>query len=310
MVFSALPHTPGPYLFRTYKNEPEPGDGFEPEYGGPPEDCQIWEAARATSAAPGYLKSIKIKKRVLVDNIQVVQNPAYIDGAMACNDPTYDLMKEIKVHRRWRPGQPWEDLGIKLVLTLGTGLKPTTKVKARGLAATYAGELSSTVKAHILRPGRTEKKMRKHANRHGFDYFKWDGGLQIEAVSLDDCKPKTFKRMSEWTHDYMSRPEIVGKPGMEKGGELWKVAISLVEERRKRLLKTEREWARYASCNTYKCPLGPCAERPNLFNSEQEVEGHVVDHHPSINGLRGLCSVVPPCLRGPWCHETPTSEEP
>lgn len=228
--------------------------------------------------------------------------PVYIDGAMACNDPTPQLIKELKTHRRWHTGQ---ELGVKLVLTLGTGHKPTKKVKARGFAASHFGRYSNTLKTHLLKHGKAEEKMLKYKKMHGFAYFKWDGGLQIEAVSLDDCKAKTFSKMSEWTDAYMNQPAIVGKAGRENDGELWEVATSLVEERRNRLLRSQRKWARFASCNTYRCPLSTCLKKPNIFYSRQEVENHIMHQHNSSPEMLAGIEVVSPCLRGPWCHEVP-----
>lgn len=298
VVFAALEDRAGPYLFRTYNNEGEIGS--EPENAGPAQSCEIWQAARATSAAPGYLKPISIGKKE-PDGSLGVERPMYIDGAVACNDPTHELIKEIKTHRGWHPGK---ELGVGLVLTLGTGYKPTTKVKARGFAASHFRRLSNTLKTHLLRPGIAEKKMKKDARIHSFHYSKWDGGLEMEAVSLDDSRAKTFSRMSEWTKDYMNQPEIIGRS--ENEGDLWKVATSLVEERRKRLLKTSKEWERFAFCNTYRCPLATCPVKPSIFNSWHEAKDHTLEHHCDWEGFEIHIQAVPPCLRGPWCHDGPS----
>jgi len=42
-----------------------------------PEGCKIWQAARATSAAPTFFKRIKIGRK-----------QEYIDGGMGCNNPS------------------------------------------------------------------------------------------------------------------------------------------------------------------------------------------------------------------------------
>jgi hypothetical protein len=230
------------------------------------------------------------------------QTQVFIDGAVACNDPTPDLIKEIRTHRRWRIGSG-RSLGVKLVLTLGTGQKPTTKVKDGGSDATYFRRVSDAIKTHVLRPGRAERKMPKYADENGFAYFKWDGGLEVEAISLDDCRAKTFKKMTKSTNEYMDRPEIKGE--RDKDGELWKVATKLVEERRNRLLRSEREWKRFAWCDTYRCPLDGCPNPPHLFNSMQGAENHIRAHHHDWPAFEDHIVVVPPCLRGPWCHETP-----
>lgn len=297
-MFAVLEDREGPYLFRTYKNEEVVGS--VPENDGPPQDCEIWEAARATSAAPRYLKPISIGKKDQ-NGFPGVKRPVFVDGAMACNDPTPQLIKEIQTHRRWHRG---EELGVGLVLTLGTGYKPTTKAKARGIVANHLRRLASTFKTHLLRPGKAERRMRRYAKDYDFSYSKWHGGPQIEAVSLDDCRAKTFKKMAEWTEDYMNQPEIIWRS--ENEGDLWKVATTLVEERRKRLLKTGKEWERFASCNTYRCPLTTCTEKPNIFDSRKSAEDHIAHHHHDWKGFQTYIEVVSPCLRGPWCHDAPS----
>src|SRR5215471_3391447 len=59
-----------PYLFRTYKV----GDLMNP-------NCCIWEAARATTAAPTFFKRISIGEPGQAKT-------EFVDGALKCNNPT------------------------------------------------------------------------------------------------------------------------------------------------------------------------------------------------------------------------------
>jgi predicted acylesterase/phospholipase RssA len=62
-----------PVLFRSYEShEPHPG-------------CKIWEAARATSAAPTFFK------RIVIGNKQ-----PFIDGGLGCNNPSKLVLSEAK----------------------------------------------------------------------------------------------------------------------------------------------------------------------------------------------------------------------
>lgn len=79
-----------PVLFRTYVSTENPNS-----------DCTIWEAARATSAAPTFFKGMKIKTQT------------YVDGGMGHNNPTPLVIEEAK---RVFPNQP-----ISFVLSIGTG---------------------------------------------------------------------------------------------------------------------------------------------------------------------------------------------
>ncbi|KAJ7690552.1 FabD/lysophospholipase-like protein [Mycena rosella] len=67
-----------PVLFRTYKNDEESVAS-----------CAIWEAARATSAAPTLFKRIEIDTGA--------SSEPYIDGGVGCNNPTDIVLAEAKV---------------------------------------------------------------------------------------------------------------------------------------------------------------------------------------------------------------------
>jgi patatin-like phospholipase/acyl hydrolase len=66
-----------PTLFRTYEVPKSPGP-----------KCKIWEAARATSAAPTFFKPIEIGER----NLKV----AYFDAAIGHNNPSKLILQEAK----------------------------------------------------------------------------------------------------------------------------------------------------------------------------------------------------------------------
>ena len=91
-----------PVLLRTY-NSPEE----EPVY------CTIWEAARATSAAPTFFKRM------------VIGTTEYIDGGMGANNPTDLLLQEAK--------SLFPDGKIACVLSIGTGKPDTIRIPKPGL---------------------------------------------------------------------------------------------------------------------------------------------------------------------------------
>ena len=79
-----------PKRFRTYS------------YGNVVADqCNIWEAARATSAAPTYFLPIEINGKT------------YVDGALGCNNPTEELILEARAI--------WPERPISCLLSIGTG---------------------------------------------------------------------------------------------------------------------------------------------------------------------------------------------
>jgi predicted acylesterase/phospholipase RssA len=62
-----------PVLFRTYQSHE------------PHSNCKIWEAARATSAAPTFFKQIEIGRK-----------QPFIDGGLGCNNPSQLVLNEAK----------------------------------------------------------------------------------------------------------------------------------------------------------------------------------------------------------------------
>lgn len=93
----AAEHIGSPTIFRSYK---VPRTDI---------NCKIWEAARATSAAPTFFKRIKIGKKN--DQVQ------FVDAALGCNNPVRQVLNEAEL--------ACENVPIDCILSVGTG-KPQT----------------------------------------------------------------------------------------------------------------------------------------------------------------------------------------
>jgi len=98
-------------------------NGSVPEY----DDCEIWEAARATSAAPFYFPGIRIGPN----------NHKFWDGGLANNNPVDEVWAEKSLL--------FEQKEVKLIISLGTGqcetIKSRTKLLARHPAISKGGRL-------------------------------------------------------------------------------------------------------------------------------------------------------------------------
>ena len=90
-----------PVLFRTYPSR-------ETHSG-----CKIWEAARATSAAPTFFKRIEIGR-----------DQPFIDGGMGRNNPSRVVLDEANALFRVRP--------IGCLVSIGTGHTRTISIKKSG----------------------------------------------------------------------------------------------------------------------------------------------------------------------------------
>lgn len=70
------------------------------------DDCAIWEAARASTAAPTFFKAAEI-------SVQPNITETFIDGGMGCNNPTLELCAEAQ--------EVYKNRKIDCIVSLGTG---------------------------------------------------------------------------------------------------------------------------------------------------------------------------------------------
>ena len=91
-----------PVLFRTYESHETHSD------------CKIWEAARATSAAPTFFKRIEIG-----------QKQPFIDGGIGRNNPSQVVLDEAKALFGARQ--------IGCLVSIGTGQPEVIGIKKPGL---------------------------------------------------------------------------------------------------------------------------------------------------------------------------------
>src|ERR1700690_2286849 len=88
-------HTSSPRIFRTY--EVRSNQSY---------NCEIWEAARATSAAPTFFKRIRIGEKGLEEE--------FVDGGLGCNNPIRQVLEEAEI--AFGPGRR-----IACIVSIGTG---------------------------------------------------------------------------------------------------------------------------------------------------------------------------------------------
>jgi predicted acylesterase/phospholipase RssA len=118
-----------PTIFRSYYAE-----------GAPRSKCAIWEAARATTAAPSFFKPMTI------------QNPpppiSYIDGGLGYNNPSQ--LAVVEAQRIWGPARKF------CIVSIGTGQQSATSIvdesqlennleAQRSIFKTVQASLSSTM---------------------------------------------------------------------------------------------------------------------------------------------------------------------
>ncbi|OBT71251.1 hypothetical protein VF21_09480 [Pseudogymnoascus sp. 05NY08] len=96
-----------PRLFRTWSADENPGY-----------NCTIWEAARATSAAPTFFK------RIYIGDVGIEEE--FIDAGMGCNNPVRYLVEE--AINEFGP-----DRKVDCIISIGTGKSMAAGFKAPGI---------------------------------------------------------------------------------------------------------------------------------------------------------------------------------
>ncbi|KAG6827347.1 hypothetical protein H0H87_005022, partial [Tephrocybe sp. NHM501043] len=168
-------------LFRTYTSRKEP-----------PISCAIWQAARATSAAPTFFDRIYIGPPRL-------QEP-YIDGDLGHNNPTDVVLREAK--------DMFQDRSIACIISIGTGKLETIALGKPGRFE--KGGISSSIINAVYKIAtdceETAQKMEREFKDNPKFYFRFNVEQGLQTI-----KPEDWDQMGEisaHTRNYMQMHEI------------------------------------------------------------------------------------------------------
>lgn len=150
-----------PRIFRTWSADKSPGY-----------NCTIWEAARATSAAPRFFKRILIGDPGLQEE--------FIDAGMGCNNPVRYLIDEAK-----------KEFGLErmvsCIVSIGTGKPKVAGFKAPGLFQRVLPSELIKVLADVATDTETEASAMKarYQNCPGL-YHRLNVERGLEEISLEE----------------------------------------------------------------------------------------------------------------------------
>jgi len=165
-----------PVLFRTYPSH-------ETHSG-----CKIWEAARATSAAPTFFKRIEIGR----------EQP-FIDGGMGRNNPSRVVLDEANTLFKARP--------VGCLVSVGTGHTGTISIKKPGfLQQVLPTDVIEALKAISTDCEATHQDMRGRFANSSNTYFR----LNVEQ-GMQGIGPSEQERLANveaHTMQYMKRKEV------------------------------------------------------------------------------------------------------
>ncbi|KAK9258491.1 acyl transferase/acyl hydrolase/lysophospholipase [Lipomyces tetrasporus] len=145
----------------------------------PPVKCTIWEAARATSAAPLYFDPISIGSLGSI----------YADGGMGNNNPVWALYNEVR--------REWSEAQIACLVSIGTG-----KLETMGLGS----GLQEVLRACVDIATETEKTAQQFLAHSDMAkqgrYFRFNVEQGMQGVGLEECKH--MDKMDAATQGYLN----------------------------------------------------------------------------------------------------------
>lgn len=151
-------------LFRSYRNYS----------AGEYVDMTIWQAARATSAAPTYFKRLKIGPRDAQEE--------FLDGGVGSNNPTKLMMQEAS--------KAFEETDfVACVVSLGTGVLNIGDFKTPTLGQKIIPkELINVLKGMVTDCEHIEKDVSRWFSGKPGVYFRFNVEKGLEDIKLEDAK--------------------------------------------------------------------------------------------------------------------------
>ncbi|KAJ1307827.1 hypothetical protein OPQ81_001909 [Rhizoctonia solani] len=130
--------------------------------------CEIWEAGRATSAAPSYFPPIKLKD-------EHGQLRSYIDGGLGYNNPSKELLNEAR--EVFGPGHT-----IGCFLSIGTGRDHNTGFQdVRRLSSAY-----DAFKAIALSSEQAHRELEEYFSKAPGVYLRFNAGARLVGTDGDE----------------------------------------------------------------------------------------------------------------------------
>jgi len=233
---------------------------------------------RATTAAPGYFRHLTT--RIGDTTLR------FKDGGFGCNNPSWETYKDVLALL----ANGSKDMGP--FVSIGTGIldvvifPPPNQGRLRHKIA----EVRAATKGLPTRTKGTHENMVSAAYRDGkerFHYSRFDGGRDLGAIAMDEWKPNDRTGIALFTgkhknsgRDTLRKIEVaitlyLAKEEVQR--ELDHCARVLVQ-RRRRQIRDQSRWDRFASASWYICPYKKCKKQRH--DTLEDFKGHVRRFHP------------------------------
>ncbi|KAJ6439011.1 hypothetical protein O9K51_08415 [Purpureocillium lavendulum] len=171
----------GPRLFRTY------GVRENASF-----NCKIWEACRATSAAPTYFEPIKIG--------DTGEQETFVDGGLGYNNPVEQVLEEA---RRLFPGRK-----VACIVSVGTGVARV--IEFPGSPKTSLVKLIKALKKMATESDTTAEKMHRRFADTKDTYFRFSVDRGLQGIGLEEWKelPKVRTFTTEYLKQHLVSDQV------------------------------------------------------------------------------------------------------
>ena len=153
----------GPRLFRTYVVRENQSS-----------NCTIWQAARATSAAPTFFKRIRF-------GVQGAEEE-FVDGGLRCNNPVKQVLEEAE--SVFGPGRY-----LACIISIGTGQADVIGLKSpSGFQRALPLDIITALKQIVTDCELAAEDMEGRFKHRENVYFRFNVDRGLQGVTLDEWK--------------------------------------------------------------------------------------------------------------------------
>lgn len=162
-------------------------------------NCKIWEAARATTAAPMFFK------RMIIGQLGLIKEQ-FLDAGVGCNNPTLEVLDESRLVFG-------DDRPLGVLISLRTGQKPppslVNSTSFQRILPTNVNEIANLMKV-VVKMATDSEKVADDISRRFVNvpdvFFRFNATHGVGEITLEE-----WERMDEvqaLTHSYLQEPTV------------------------------------------------------------------------------------------------------
>jgi predicted acylesterase/phospholipase RssA len=193
----------GPRIFRTYTVRENQNY-----------DCMIWQAARATSAAPTFFKRIWIGEQGSEEE--------FVDAGLGCNNPVRQVLEESEAV--FGPGKR-----VACIISIGTGQSDVIGLRSPdAFQSALPLDLVNVLKKIATDCESAAEDVEKRFKRLGNVYFRFNVEQGLQGITLAEWEK--LGQVTSHTMQYIQRSAVTQKINVAvKAIRVWQGVISTAE---------------------------------------------------------------------------------